>query len=96
MNALSNALVKLGFLDDEQALMYMRQTGEKTVLLIEGKQIVNTSGQQEILYDFYKQTVYMYYPNTITVYIENANEVALLERVEKYLRNREYFLNRRR
>ncbi|MGX7198776.1 hypothetical protein [Enterococcus nangangensis] len=85
---LTEKLYELGFLCGIELEIYIQDTGKYTSLIIENEY----KGGDIYRYDFYKKTFYPRYPNQTTVYGENMTAVELLERVERYLENRQQYL----
>jgi hypothetical protein len=87
---LTEELAKLGFLCGIEFIIYYRDTGAYTMLIIEGSREEN---EPLYRYDFYKQTFYPHSSNKVTIYGEKLTVSQLLRRVKQYLTNRERYLN---
>lgn len=87
---LTAELAKLDFLCGIEFVIYYRNTGAYTMLIIEG---IREGNEALYCYDFYKQTFYPHGSNKVTIYGEKLTASQLLRRVKQYLKNREHYLN---
>lgn len=85
---------KYGFIcgqTDEEGEMYYLQTGKYTALIIEGKYEPHEEYGEEMYYEFYKQGSHPGFPKS-DVLGEHLDSNQLIERLERYFKNRERFL----
>lgn len=87
-------LSKYGFIcgqADEKGELYYLQTGRYTALYIEGKYEPHEEFDEELYFDFYKQSNHPQY-SKCDVLGEHLDCVQIIERVERYFKNRERFI----
>jgi len=89
MSQLTRELQKLDFCCGIELVIYIRDTGKYTSLIIEGE---HKGGDVLYRYDFYKQTFYPHSQNKVTIYGKKLTAPVLLRRVRKYLLHREKYL----
>lgn len=88
---LESRLKRFGFLciqADAEEEAYLLNTGRSTTLFVEGR----LEPDEEFYYDFYKKTFYERYANRETVYGSHLDALEIIDRVERYFKNRERFL----
>lgn len=88
---------KYGFVcgqSDEKGEFYYLQTGKYTALIIEGSVESHVEFGEEMYYDFYKQSSHPRY-SKCNVLGEHLDSVQLLNRLERYFKNREWFLKKK-